>query len=252
MQSEEQQLIDGLFDRLKQAESQTGARDHAAEQRIQARIREQPAAPYYMAQSIIIQEAALKRMDQRVKALEAQVNALQQQAAQPQQSSGGFLSSLFGGGHRSAPAPQQNPNYQAAQQNQAAWNNAPQQPYSQQPAAPVQAAPSRAGSFIGGALQTAAGVAGGVMLADMLTGMFHHSQPEEIVNIINNDDPMPVNTAEDQSMFQEFDESNNLDTFNGTDDRYASNGFLDNQNDTFGSNDSFGDDSFNDDDDSFL
>ncbi|PLR42184.1 DUF2076 domain-containing protein, partial [Chimaeribacter arupi] len=108
MQSEEQQLIDGLFDRLKQAESQTGARDHAAEQRIQARIREQPAAPYYMAQSIIIQEAALKRMDQRVKALEAQVNTLQQQAAQPQQSSGGFLSSLFGGGHRSAPAPQQN------------------------------------------------------------------------------------------------------------------------------------------------
>ena len=249
MQSEEQQLIDGLFDRLKQAESQTGARDHAAEQRIQARIREQPAAPYYMAQSIIIQEAALKRMDQRVKALEAQVNALQQQAAQPQQSSGGFLSNLFGGGHRSAP--QQPQNYQAAQQNQAAWNNAPQQPYAQQ-AAPVQAAPSRAGSFIGGALQTAAGVAGGVMLADMLTGMFHHSQPEEIVNIINNDEPMPVNTAEDQSMFQEFDESNNLDTFNGTDDHYAGNGFLDNQNDTFGSDEGFGDDSFNNDDDSFL
>ena len=248
MQSEEQQLIDGLFDRLKQAESHTGARDQAAEQRIQARIREQPAAPYYMAQSIIIQEAALKRMDQRVKALEAQVNTLQQQAAQSQQSSGGFLSSLFGGGHR--PAPQQTQNYQAAQQNQAAWNNAPQQPYSQ-PAAPVQAAPSRAGSFIGGALQTAAGVAGGVMLADMLTGMFHHSQPEEIVNIIN-DEPMPVNTAEDQNMFQEFDQSNNLDTFNGTDDRYASNGFLDNQNDTFGSDDSFGDDSFNSDDDSFL
>ncbi|PLR45175.1 DUF2076 domain-containing protein [Chimaeribacter arupi] len=248
MQSEEQQLIDGLFDRLKQAESQTGARDQAAEQRIQARIREQPAAPYYMAQSIIIQEAALKRMDQRVKALEAQVNTLQQQAAQSQQSSGGFLSNLFGGAHR--PAPQQTQNYQAAQQNQAAWNNAPQQPYSQ-PAAPVQAAPSRAGSFIGGALQTAAGVAGGVMLADMLTGMFHHSQPEEIVNIIN-DEPMPVNTAEDQNMFQEFDQSNNLDTFNGTDDRYASNGFLDNQNDTFGSDDSFGDDSFNSDDDSFL
>ena len=250
MQSEEQQLIDGLFDRLKQAESQTGARDRAAEQRIQARIREQPAAPYYMAQSIIIQEAALKRMDQRVKALEAQVNALQQQAAQPQQSSGGFLSNLFGGGHRSAPAPQQAPNYQAAQQNQAAWNNAPQQqPYGQGYGQPA-AAPSRAGSFIGGALQTAAGVAGGVMLADMLTGMFHHSQPEEIVNIINNDEPMPVNTAEDQSMFQAFDESNNLDTFNGTDDRYAGNGFLDQQNDTFG-DDSFGDD-FNNDDDSFL
>ncbi len=35
-----------------------------------------------------------------------------------------------------------------------------------------------------GALQTAAGVAGGVVLAEMLTSMFHQSRPEEIVNII--------------------------------------------------------------------
>lgn len=253
MQNEEQRLIDGLFDRLKQTESQTAARDRGAEQHIQQRLRDQPAAPYYMAQSIIIQEAALKRMDQRVRDLEAQVNALQQQAAAKPQQSGGFLSSLFGGGQRnnagSQPIPGQN-NYQAAQQNQAAWNNAPQQqPYGQPYA--QQQAPSRAGSFIGGALQTAAGVAGGVMLADMLTGMFHHSQPEEIVNIVNEEAPLPVNTAEDQQMFQDFDQSNNLDTFNGNDDQFASNGFLDQQNDTFGGG--FGDDSFgSDDDDSFL
>ncbi|MGY4563738.1 hypothetical protein ACVWZ0_001144 [Erwinia sp. TECH1] len=61
-------------------------------------------------------------------------------------------------------------------------------------------------AFLGGALQTAVGVAGGVVMADMLTSMFHHSQPEEIVNIIN-EPALPQ---------ESFD--NNLDTFNnGTD-----------------------------------
>ncbi|MBI0440341.1 DUF2076 domain-containing protein, partial [Dickeya dianthicola] len=76
--------------------------------------------------------------------------------------------------------------------------------------------PSRAGGFLSGALQTAAGVAGGVVLADMLTGMFHRSQPEEIVNIIN-ETPMlnenPLGNVSDS--FRDFG-ADNLDTFNGT------------------------------------
>lgn len=80
MQSEEQRLIDGLFGRLKEAETKTGPRDLQAEQQINQHIREQPSAPYYMAQAMIIQEAALKQMDQRVKELEAQVAQLQQTA----------------------------------------------------------------------------------------------------------------------------------------------------------------------------
>ena len=101
MQSEEQRLIDGLFGRLKEAETKTGPRDLQAEQQINQHIREQPSAPYYMAQAMIIQEAALKQMDQRVKELEAQL----QQTANGQQSSGGFLAGLFGGGSRSTPSP---------------------------------------------------------------------------------------------------------------------------------------------------
>lgn len=123
MQSEEQRLIDGLFGRLKEAETKTGPRDLQAEQQINQHIREQPSAPYYMAQAMIIQEAALKQMDQRVKELEAQVAQLQQNA-NGQQSSGGFLAGLFGGGNRSTPSPREQ--YQAQQQNTAAWNNAQQ------------------------------------------------------------------------------------------------------------------------------
>jgi len=230
MYSQEHQLIEGLFSRLKQAESQTGPRDAAAEQLIKEHLQQQPGAPYYMAQAILIQEAAMKKLNDRITELE---NRLAQQQQQPQQqSSGGFLSSLFGGGSRQQPA-------QQPQQQQPVWNNAPQQQpqYSNAPAAPA-----RGTGFLGGALQTAVGVAGGVVMADMLTSLFHHSQPEEIVNIIN-EPPLP-----------QVDE--NLDTFNS-----GGNGFLDQNNgwdNNYADNNDFNDlgndgfSDFNDDDDSFV
>ena len=230
MQREEQQLIEGLFSRLKQAESQTVARDAAAEQLINQHLQAQPGAPYYMAQAILIQEAALKKLNEKVSALESQVAQLQQQQ-QPAQSSGGFLSGLFGSGSRQQ------------QQQSSPWNSAPQQP-AQQQYAPGQAPAPRGTGFLGGALQTAVGVAGGVVMADMLTSMFHHSQPEEIVNIIN-EPPLP-------------EVNDNLNTFNGGDDNADAfnggndNAFLD-QNSGWDSN--YADNSdLNDfdDDDSFV
>jgi hypothetical protein len=196
MQSEEQQLIESLFSRLKQAETQSGPRDAGAEQLIKQHLQSQPGAPYYMSQAILIQEAALKKLSAQVTDLENRLAQAAQQ--QPQQSSGGFLSSLFGGGSRPA----------ASQQQQPAWNNAPQ-PQQQYAPPPQQqyAAPARGTGFLGGALQTAVGVAGGVVMADMLTSMFHHSQPEEIVNIIN------------EPALPQVD--NNLDTFNGNDSNNA-------------------------------
>lgn len=56
MQSEEQRLIDGLFSRLKEAEAHSASRDASAEERIAQHVSAQPAAPYYMAQTILIQK----------------------------------------------------------------------------------------------------------------------------------------------------------------------------------------------------
>ena len=75
MQYEEQQLINGLFERLKQAGQQNSQRDADAERQIAEFVRQQPAAPYYMAQSILIQEAALKRLQARVQELESELAA---------------------------------------------------------------------------------------------------------------------------------------------------------------------------------
>lgn len=170
--TDDSQLINGLFDRLQQAEQQSGERDQGAAQRIEERVKQQPAAPYYMAQTILIQEAALKRLNERVERLEKQLSEAQQQ-----RSSGGFLSGLFGGNSGSAGAPAR-PAPRNAQPQSAP--SAPQPGWGANNAQPQASGGGR--SFLSGALQTATGVAGGVMLGNMLTHMFSGHSGEEIVN----------------------------------------------------------------------
>lgn len=187
MNSDEQTLIDGLFTRLQQAEKDSGPRDAPAQERIKEHVTAQPAAPYYMAQAILVQEAAIKRLDEQNKKLQAdlaQAQAqLQSQPAPAQSGGGGFLSSIFGSGSRdSAPPatsgggwrePAPAPRYAAPPP--------PQQGYAQPQQAP--GAPA-GGGFMRGALQTAAGVAGGVMLAEGISSLFQHNQPQEIVEVL--------------------------------------------------------------------
>ena len=230
MQYQEQQLINGLFERLKQTGQQNSQRDADAERQIAEFVRQQPAAPYYMAQSILIQEAALKRLQARIQELESEVAAQQSK----QQSTGGsFLGNLFGGGRNQSPPPQNSWNTPQQQQ--------PAQDYSR-PAAPASA--PRGGGFMAGALQTAAGVAGGVVLADMLTSMFHQSRPEEIVNIIEE----PATPAGGEPFVaDQYDRFNNVSdtSFLNQNDPFANN------NDSW-QNDDFDDNDYSNDDDSFI
>lgn len=190
MNSEEQTLIDGLFTRLQEAEHEGGLRDTDAELQIKNHLARQPAAPYYMAQTLLIQEAAIKRLDQRVRELEAQATEQQRQRS----GNGGFLAGLFGGGQQSStPQPAQRP---------AGWGEtrfSQSAAASAVPPASAQAgaAAAQGGGFMRGALQTAAGVAGGVMVADLLTSMFHHDQPQEIVEVIREDLPAQDSFAND-------------------------------------------------------
>ncbi|MCC3717276.1 DUF2076 domain-containing protein [Rouxiella badensis] len=253
MQSEEQRLIEGLFSRLQQAESNTAPRDAEAERLIQSYVSKQPSVPYYMAQAMIIQEAALKRLNAQVQDLQQQVaqlqNQLQTQAQNSKPQSTGFLAGLFGGGGQpqnqqssgSGPIP-------GTQQNNGWGNNAaPAQPAYQQAPPTAAAAPIGSG-FIGGALKTAAGVAGGVVLADMLTGMFHQSRPEEIVNVVeNNQVTENFNPSTDPLLSGDnaWDNPVYNDNNNSNDNTYS--GFLNDSDDSF-----FGGGNDDDDDDSFF
>lgn len=239
MNSEEQTLIDGLFSRLQQAETDSAPRDAQAEARIKEHMTRQPAAGYYMTQSILVQEHALKNLDaqnkqqaQQIQQLQDELQRAKSQAAQPAPSSGGFLSSIFGGGSRDAQPPQSAPassgggwreparpsfGQPAPQQNYAA----PQQNY-QQPQQPA-AAPIGSG-FLGGALKTAAGVAGGVMLAEGISSLFNHnSQQPQVVEEIIREVPAPAsdnsNWGNDDQKFAGNDNwgSNNSDSFADSD-----------------------------------
>ncbi|WAJ29761.1 DUF2076 domain-containing protein [Antarcticirhabdus aurantiaca] len=178
MNRDEQNLIQNLFGKLSEAERTAPPREAEADRFIQESVARQPAAPYYMAQTIIIQEQALEAAQARIQALEAQ-------ASRPQ-SSGGFFGSLFGGG---AAAPRQQPaaygrqpgyGQAAAPQASGPWNSGPQAGYGQQPGA--MAAPGRGGGgFMAGAAQTAMGVAGGVVLGSMLSDMMFGDDPAAAV-----------------------------------------------------------------------
>lgn len=206
MNSEEQTLIDGLFSRLQQAEKDAAQRDVQAEARIKEHMTRQPAAGYFMTQAILVQETALKSLDEQNRQLTQQVEQLQadlQQVRQqpPAPSGGGFLSSIFGGSSRD-PRPTSAPGASPAsgggwrEPARPGFNAPPQQNYAAPPVnygAAQQQAPG-AGSFMSGALKTAAGVAGGVMLAQGISSLFHGAQqPQEVVEVIEPEPAQPVN-----------------------------------------------------------
>jgi hypothetical protein len=166
MSPEERQLIAGLFERTKGAASTP--RDQEAEAFINEQIKAQRAAPYLLAQTVIVQDQALQGANARIEELEARVGELESKPA------GGFLGGLFGG-PRPAPQgqtpPQARPTGPWGQQpgmNPVAGGYAPQGWGQQQPPA------SEGGGFLRGALGTAAGVAGGVLLADGIRSLFTH------------------------------------------------------------------------------
>lgn len=194
MTPQERDVIAGIFDRLRQAANQP--RDPEAERYIADRLREQPYAPYAMAQAVYVQETALTNLQAQVEDLQAQLQELQSRQQSAPAQSGGFLSGIFGGGRQdeAAPRPRSVPSMpQRAGQPSSAWNTpqngamqaapmqgggmppqgmgaAPQQPgpWGGQP----QQQPPARGGFMASALTTAAGVAGGMMLGSVLTNAF--------------------------------------------------------------------------------
>lgn len=226
MNSEEQTLIDGLFSRLQQAETDSASRDAQAEARIKEHMARQPAVGYYMTQSILVQEHALQSLDAQNKQQAQQIQQLQDElqrakATQPAPASGGgFLSSIFGGGSREPqPAPSNSGGGWREPARPSFNQPAPQQNY--QPAQAPAAAPAGSG-FLGGAMKTAAGVAGGVLLAEGISSLFHHNQQPQVVEEII-EQPAPAsdsgNWGNDDQKFAGNDSwgSNNADSFADSD-----------------------------------
>lgn len=160
MDHQDRQAIEQLFGKIAQVEREATPPDTQAADFIRSQINQQPNAPYYMAQTIVVQDQALSSAQGRIQQLE------QELASRPP-GGGGFLSGLFGGG-QARPHPRQ-----------------PYQPQSMHGMPPHSApgtggmapgmgsmAPRGGGGFLAGAAQTAMGVAGGVLLGNMIASAF--------------------------------------------------------------------------------
>src|SRR5262249_52351492 len=158
-----------LLDRLKQAGGQP--KDAEAEALIRQAVAQQPDAPYYLVQTVLIQDMALNQAQARIAELEKQLAEAQ---AQKQPTS--FLGGLLGRGAPAQPQPQPSApgpwSRPAAGPAPAAgpWGQpaAPPPSYAQPGYAPQYAQPmmgmAQGGSgFLRSAAATAAGIAGGAL-----------------------------------------------------------------------------------------
>lgn len=150
--------------------------DREADAFLMQQFQTYPEARYRITQTAIVQEAALAEASNRIKRLEwelEQTRQAVQQAPQQTQQQRGFFGGLFGGGAQPQPQRPGGP------------MGVPQQGYGQafQPSAPPpqpQYSPGyqpgmfqRGGSgFLGSALTTAAGVAGGMVVGNALMNAF--------------------------------------------------------------------------------
>ncbi|WP_137388237.1 DUF2076 domain-containing protein [Rhodoligotrophos defluvii] len=210
MDNQDRTAIEDLFRRLAAVEQQAGPRDAEAQGLIDNLVRQQPAAPYYMAQTIVMQTYALEDAERRIEDLERRL--ADTRAAAP---SGGFLSGLFGGGRGAGSVPSVGRGPQPG----ASYGTMP-------PQAPLAQGAPRGGGFLAGAAQTAMGVAGGVLLGNAIAGMFG-SNPAQAApasqasqEASSRNEPAQDESAQDASADADQDEEGGgfFDSFFGSDE----------------------------------
>ncbi len=170
MTPQERDLITHLLERLRQAGGQ--GKDAEAEALIRQAVAAQPDAPYYLVQTVLIQDMALSNAQSRIHELEQQLAAAKPAAAQAT-SFLGAAGSVPAAGPWSRPAPVAAAPQPFQPQPNATPQYAPPQ-YQGQPMAgggmPMMA--SSGSGFLRSAAATAAGIAGGALLFQGIQSMF--------------------------------------------------------------------------------
>ena len=154
--------------------------DPEADRFIGATMNQFPEARYRITQMAVVQEAAMAEAQNRIRRLEWELQQAQMQAQQQSSRGGGgsFFGNLFGGGNRQAP-PQQSYGQQGygqqayGQQGRPGYQSAPPPPQPNYAPGMQSGMFQRQGSgFLGSALTTAAGVAGGLVAGEALMNLF--------------------------------------------------------------------------------
>lgn len=172
MTPDEQRMIQDLFQRLS-AQGRV-QKDVQADRVISDSVRNNPDATYMLVQTALVYEHQMEEQELRIRDLEDQIAQFQRGSSQSSSGSS-FLGSRLGAGRGSVPNSAQTSSPWGSQQ-AASANSQPQRqaaPPQYAPQAPMAAqAAAPGGGFFRSALQTAAGVAGGMMVANSLSSMF--------------------------------------------------------------------------------
>lgn len=172
MTPQEQEMIQGLIDRVQQ--TRLAEKDVEAEQLLQQTLGRNPDSLYILAQTVLVQKYALDQAQKQLTDLKSQLDQAHQQQQQPHKATS-FLGSLLG---RDEPAPPPPPPPSSTPQYAPVPGYQPQPGY-QQPAPPYggqygvpQAAP-QIGGFLRSAMQTATGVAAGALAFQGIESLMH-------------------------------------------------------------------------------
>src|ERR1700728_1593267 len=140
MTPQEQQMIDGLIERIRN--TQVTDRDPEAAAHLQQGLGGNPDAIYILAQTVLVQQQALLQAQSQLQSGNAELAKLRDAAGHPpQQPSGSWLDRFFGS---SSAAPMQGYAGQPQQPSYGAPVYAPQQPYPPQGYPPPQPYPPQA------------------------------------------------------------------------------------------------------------
>ncbi|WP_295164667.1 DUF2076 domain-containing protein [uncultured Buchnera sp.] len=234
MKDEEKNLIENLFHRLKKTELNSSERDDTADALIQNLVKKQPYSSYYMVQTILIQETAIKKMSLKIEELKNQISLLNSDQMKKKPS---FLSNFL----------KKDPASQSESYDNKIWKKDQNTLESCNTNIPTSSTvTTRNSGFLKNALQTATGVAGGMILGNMLMNIFNHTTPEKEVfdninqssisdineydtiensnnnaNLVNYDSQTePVNNYFDDNNYSDFDETEHVDDSVINDDNF--------------------------------
>jgi uncharacterized protein len=223
MTPDEQHMIQDLFQRL--AAQGRVAKDPQADRVINDAVRSNPDATYMLVQTALVYEHQMNEQEQRLRELEDQIAQLQR-GSTSQPSGGSFLGGRLGAGRGAVPdvgsRPQAASPWSSAPAQQSNYNQAPQQPQQRgmfgggAPAQPQQA-PAAGGGFLRSALTTAAGVAGGMMVANSLSNMFGGGSANA-ANANNSAAMADANATQDELQDAQYEEPEAASDLGGWDD----------------------------------
>jgi uncharacterized protein len=192
---EDRRAIEGLFHRLADVEHKNPERDPEAQELIDREIVRQPGAPYYMAQTILVQQHAVEVAERRILELERETE---------ERGRGGMFGGLFddGRGRQNRPDARQQ-----MQRNRGPWDREDDAPV----AGNQRGQFGQGGGFLAGAAQTALGVAGGVLLGSAIGSLLGAGGAHAAEAPAND---QPNDAANDQGQDQGNDQPTDQDAGN--------------------------------------